>query len=215
MSGGWLRRTALALFLAVAVVGIVTARAVTEGENELVESDADFHRGDLRSSIVHARRAAVLYAPGAPHVRGALRRLEAIGVGSEARGDRETAEAAWRAERGAALEIRHLWVPHAAELERANQALARLAALGPVHGEPRPERVVTAEALSELNRDDAPRARYIVLLAIGFLLSAAGLAWVALRGVTPEGKAALGRAKLGVAVWAIGALCWTLAIYRA
>ena len=122
-----LRTIALSLLVIVLALAALTARAMLEGRRELAESDAAFDQGDLHGATEHARRAAVLYAPGAPHVPKAYARLTAIAVGAEAAGDRREAESAWRAIRGAALETRHLWIPERAHLARANEALARLA----------------------------------------------------------------------------------------
>ncbi len=52
----------------------VTARAVNDGEGQMRRSDAAFNRGDLLESMLHARGAAVMYAPGAPHVARAYAR---------------------------------------------------------------------------------------------------------------------------------------------
>ncbi len=122
-----LRSVAVGLLLVVLGVAALTARAVREGERQMRESDAAFNRADLTSAVLHARAAAVMYAPGAPHVRRGYERLLAIAVGAEAAGQKRTAESAWRSVRGAALETRHVWVPHRAELARADENLARLA----------------------------------------------------------------------------------------
>src|SRR5687767_13418226 len=121
---------ALGLLLAVMALAVLTARAVIEGRDQLRESDRAFNAGDLRAATVHARRAAVLYAPGAPHVAEAYARLGAIAFGSEAANNPEMAILAYSAMRGAALETRHLWVPYEAELQRANLGLARIEARG-------------------------------------------------------------------------------------
>ena len=102
--------------LVVIALGVMTYRAVRDGNQALRASDLAFNRGDLADAVLHARRAATAYAPGAPHTRAARERLRAIAVGSEAAGDAETARLAWGALRAAALETRHVTVPYAAEL---------------------------------------------------------------------------------------------------
>src|SRR5690242_19018897 len=129
--GLWLRRAALGLLLAVLLLATLTGRMVIEGEAALRTSDAAFDRDDLAEAMLHARRVAILYAPGAPHVAAAFARLRAIALGAEALGDINMARRAWGAVRGAALETRHLTVPHQAELDLVNQNLARLRAGGP------------------------------------------------------------------------------------
>lgn len=213
-AGRWLRGIALALMLFVVAVAALTARAVIDGNRQMQLSDAAFNRGDLRVAIDHARRAAVLYAPGAPHVAQAYARLDAIALGAEASGNPETARMAWRAVRGAALETRHVWIPERAELERANQNLARLQTeasgdKGAAQQEAR------KRALAELEQDTAPAAVWVVLLSLGFLLALGGLSMVALRGVTRDGRLVLAQARLGLILTFVGAACWTIAVWRA
>ena len=207
-SGAWLRRVAFALLLAVLMLGVLTARMVREGEAALAKSDAAFDRGDLREAILHARRAAVLYAPGAPHVNAAFARLRAVAVGAEAAGDPEVARQAWGAVRGAALETRHVTAPHQAEIDRANSALARLQTAGAAPAE-------RTAAVARLERDDAPRAPWVGVLGAGFGLFLAGLVVLVARGVTPSGKPSWRALGVAVALALAGLVVWTLAVYRA
>lgn len=165
---------------------------------------------------MHARRAAVLYAPGAPHVADAYARLVAIAVGSESAGNVEMAELAWRAVRGAALETRHLWVPHRSELERANQSLARLEARSVASLTPQANvEDIAARAKRELERDVEPRTPWVVVLVLGFVLATTGLAFTAVRGVRPDGRLETRAARLGLLLTLVGAICWALAAFRA
>jgi hypothetical protein len=204
--GVWLRRSALGLLLAVLVLAALTGRMVVEGEAELKTSDAAFDRGDLPEATLHARRAAIMYAPGAPHVPAAFARLRAIAHGAEALGDVNMARRAWGAMRGAALETRHFVVPHAAELDLANENLARLSAASP--GE-------RQAAMKDLERDDAPRAQWVIVLSLGFALFSAGLVLAARKGISATGE--LSRKVLVVAglLALFGVAFWTLAVYRA
>jgi hypothetical protein len=210
-TGEWLRRAALGMLLAVLVLAGLTAKVVVEGEAALAKSDAAFDRGDLRESVLYARRAALLYAPGAPHVGAAYARLGAIAVGAEATGQGEVARQAWGAVRGAALETRHLWTPRGADLARANANLARLASGA---GSASPERERMARILA---RDDAPRAGWVLVLGAGFGSFAAGLALAlgALGGVSAEGRPPARKLLLSVALALVGVACWTLAVFRA
>lgn len=239
----WLRGIALGLMLAVLALAVVTARAVSNGEAELKKSDVAFDQGRLTAALEHARRAAVDYAPGAPHVARAYARMIAIAVGAEARGKHQLALAAWRAVRGAALETRHLWIPRRRELERANRSLARLEAMPPPPPDARQitgpltpnvanapdsdasaaavrasaasaqaERTAERRNLAELQRSDAPDADWVLVLGIGLAAIAAGLALVALRGISADGRLTLFRAKLGLVLAVLGAACWTIAV---
>ncbi|HEX7671092.1 MAG TPA: hypothetical protein VF395_15965 [Polyangiaceae bacterium] len=208
----WLHRVALGMLLAVVILGALTARIVARGEAELRRSDVAFNRGDLREAVLYARRAAALYAPGAPHVPSAYARLSAVALGAEASGEPEVARQAWGAMRGAALETRHLWTPHAADLDRANANLARLASAPASvqngdHGRATPREM--------LARDDAPQAAWILVLGAGFGLFAAGLGLFALLGLTPSGKISGNIGWAALALTAMGVACWTLAVYRA
>ena len=213
MIGTWLRRLSLTLVLVLLALATLTARVVIDGERALALSDEAFDRGDVRAATVHARRAAILYAPGAPHVDPAYQRLEAIAQGAEAAGDAEVARQAWQAIRGAALETRHIWIPRQTELQRANQNLMRLQLSA--EGPPEARHEAATQAIRELERDDSPRAPWIALLAAGFLLALAGLGGLAWRGVTPDGDVVPGPVRLCVVLVAIGVVCWTLAVLGA
>ena len=208
-AGTWLRRAATALLVLVLLAALLSARVVLEGEEELARSDAAFDRGDLREAILYARRAATLYAPGAPHVDAAYARLTAVALGAEASGDPAMARQAWGAVRAAALESRHVFTPKEAELARANSSLARLER---TRGGDVPDAGRVARLLA---RDDAPRAPFIGLLGAGFGLFACGLGLVARRGVSAEGGVSRRAVLLGVVVALVGVACWTWAVYRA
>jgi len=216
MSNGRRFRTRLSLlaFSIVLTLAVFSARVILEGESELAASDAAFDRGELSSALDHARRSATLYAPGAQHVDRAYERMTALALGAEASGQPKLAFLAWQAIRGAALESRHVFLPRRAELERANENLARLETLSRDNsGSDRPKK--PSQALSRLNSDSAPSPAWIAVLSAGFLLALAGLGLFAYRGLRPTGTVSLQRARLPLLLFAIGAACWTLAAYRA
>ncbi|HET7540757.1 MAG TPA: hypothetical protein VFK05_12820 [Polyangiaceae bacterium] len=215
MSNGrsWRERLSLLAFSLVLIGAVFSARVILEGESELAASDAAFDRGELALSLDHARRGATLYAPGAPHVQRAYERMLALALGAEAAGQPKLAFLAWQAIRGAALESRHVFVPRQAELERANENLARLEALG--NDGPSARSQSQARALTRLNADDAPAPAWIAVLGAGFLLALAGLGLFAFHGLSRAGKISFQRARLGLLLFAIGAACWTLAAYKA
>jgi hypothetical protein len=205
----WLRRIALALLVLVLTLAGLTARVVMQGEAALARSDAAFDRGDLLDSIAEARRAAIAYAPGAPHVTAAYDRLVAIAIGAEATGRSDVAQRAWDAIRGAALETRHVSTPHADMLDRANANLSRLRARAGTSDHD-PSHMTTL-----LSRDDAPRAPWVAVLGAGFTLFAAGLGLGIRRGTTPAGKLSPRHLALPGLLVVIGVACWTLAVFRA
>ena len=205
----WLRRIALGMLLAVLVFAALTARIVSDGEAALQKSDAAFDKGDLRDAILYARRAAVLYAPGAPHVSAAYARLRAVALGAEATGQLEIARQAWGATRGAALETRHFGTPRELDLERANASLARLAGVSDATGAAREK---MAKALA---RDDAPQAPWVLLLGAGFVLFAAGIVSFVTSGVAVSGELSRRGIWVSAALAFAGFACWTLAVLRA
>ncbi len=208
MSGTWLRRLSLVLALGVLVVGVLTARAVIEGQSELERSKAAFDEGKLADAVLHARRAAVAYAPGAPHVALAYDRLRVIARGSEAAGDPQTARLAWGAIRSAAIETRHVLSPREAEREEAERQLARLAA----EAHPAPP---SAAARRPDSGASAPQPFWAGTLALGFALLLAGLAFISLRGVERDGTIRWLPLLAGLGVSLAGAACWTIALYWA
>jgi len=210
----WLRRLALLAFLGVLMFAVFSARVISEGQSELLASDAAFDRGELVPALDHARRSATLYAPGAPHVQRAYERMTALALGAESAGQPKVAFLAWQAMRSAALESRHVWLPRANELQRANENLARLEALARDSTDnDRPKN--QGQALTRLNADDAPAPGWIAVLGLGFLLALGGLGLFAFRGLDRAGKLSFPRARLGLLLFAIGAACWTLAAYKA
>jgi hypothetical protein len=213
--GRVLRAVATGLLLAVVTLALVTLRAVVDGEDYLRKSDEAFNKGDLPSATSYARSAAIMYAPGAPHVDRAYARLIAIALGAEAAGQKRAAQLAWQAVRSSALETRHVFTPHAADLQRANDNLARLEQSVDRSPEAPDPRIALEQARQELARDDAPSARWLAVLILGFAAAAVGLALVGLRGIGKDGALTLGRAKIGIVLAVIGAAFWTVAVLRA
>lgn len=210
----WVRRLSYGLLVFVVALIAMTLRAVREGESALAASDAAFHRGDLADATLEARRAALAYAPGAPHTRLAMARLRAIAVGSEAAGDQEAARLAWGAVRAAALGARHVTTPYAAELEEADRALAR-SMVPPGVDDPGARSRAEAAARKALAAVPGPSPWAALPLLAGAVLAAIGLFLVATRGITREGRLLTRGMVVGLAVLAVGAACWTLAAYRA
>jgi hypothetical protein len=204
----FVRSASGALILGVVALGAMTFRAISEGNEELEASDRAFHRGNLTDAVLHARRAATAYAPGAPHTRSALERLRAVAVGSEAAGDPETAKLAWGAVRAAALETRHVTIPYATELREANERLERLAARPSSPSEP-------ARHAKALESVPGPSAWASALLVSGFVMAVLGLLFVAARGLTRDGRLVWPKLGYGLGVFAAGALLWAIAVYRA
>jgi hypothetical protein len=209
----WMRGGVLLLLLGVLLLGRVVIDLISRGEREMAESDRSFHRGDLVTALTHARRAAALYVPGAPHVEAAYSRLVAIATGSESMGRPDMARRAWGAVRGAALETRHVRLPHRKHLEFANH---RLAVLGTaLRVAPGSGPVAEPSRFESLPSEHTPRWPWVAALLGGLLAAAVGLATLARYGFDSEGNIQWRRAGWSLFLLTVGAACWTLVVVRA
>lgn len=216
-SFAWILGAAKVLVVTGVVLAAVSARVVYSGEREIALSTAGLRAGDPHEAALHARRAAGFYAPGAPHVRVAYDRLIALATKAEQVGDIPTALFAWEGVRSAALETRWIVTPHEADLERANQAIARLQAAQerPLGTRVEPLPVIERDALAALTRDEAPRVLWVIALLNGLLAWVIGAALVVRRGVTPSGNVLWDRVRLPIALTIAGVAMWVLALLRA
>lgn len=200
----------LAVAIALAVAGAITARVVIAGEDEIAASTTALEAGDAREAIVRARRAAGWYAPGAPHVRVAYERLVALAVAAEDHGQDDLAKLAWRAVRSASTETRWIVTPHAGDRARADQEIARLEAKVPGQRDPDPS--LRAAALERLASRDPLRRLWAAALVAGFVVAAVGFALWA-RQAAAAGGVVRGR-RWGLILALAGAALWLLAVWR-
>lgn len=213
----WILRAAKIALVAGVVVAAITARVILAGEREIALSTAALRAGDPHEAALHARRAAGHYAPGAPHVRVAYERLIALAAKAESVGDKPTALFAWQSIRTAAIETRWIVTPHAADLERANAAIARLqsAEERPLGTRTEPTKTIERDALAALTRDESPHVPWVITLVAGFLAWTLGAALLIRRAVTSTGQIVWSRATTALALTVGGVLAWLLAIWRA
>ncbi len=213
----WILRAAKVLFVTGALVAAVTARVLVSGEREIAASTAALRKGDPHEAAFHARRAAGYYAPGAPHVRVAYERLLALATKAEQVGDRATALYAWEGVRTASLETRWILTPHAADLERANANIARIQSTQERTPDMRvePAAVLEREALAALVRDESPHVPWVITLVAAFVAWTIGAALTLRRGVTSTGQILWTKARVPLALTALGVLAWLLSLWRA
>ena len=185
----------MALLLSLLLLSVAAARTLELGVAEMDVSDRAFDAGELESAVRHARRAAALYVPSAAHVAAAHARLRAVALGAERARDLGVARSAWRALRASVLESRHVWQPHASELEEAEANLMRLDGAARVP----PPSVVSPAATGVL-------AGCFALGVLGFV----GSVW---RGLGASGRWALHRARGTLALLAFGVLGFGLTLY--
>jgi hypothetical protein len=216
MTGVWLRRLALSIVVLVGLSAVMTARVITRGTAALESSDRAFDRGELESAVLEARTAALAYVPGAPHVSSAYERLAAIARGAEAEGRYALARTAWSSVERCALETGHWFDSRDAALEEARAGLGRL---DRVAAEQRAGEVGgSTTGTSVARQQDAlvaarsARGTHLVILALAFVLLAAGFAWGGLRGITAQGRTNRRGLIIGLVLVLCGASCWVLAL---
>lgn len=200
-----------------AILAVLVVRVVVGGELAIMESTEALLKGDPRAAVNHAKVAALYYAPGAPHVRVAYGRLFAIARAAEERRDPELALHAYRAIRTASLSTRWIVVPHDADRQAAERAIARLDALSP---RPPEKTLETPEAferslLEKMSERPTVDRGWAVALVGSFVGMIAG-AWLLLRrGIDEAGRLALARSKSGFFIFGLGLVLWVAAAYFA
>lgn len=199
MSAALWRPLALVAALPILLFALVTLRTSSRGQTELAASDRAFDAGQLELAVRYARRAAAAYVPGAAHVDAAYARLRAVAVGAERARELELAARAWQAVRAAALESRHVWQPHARELEQADLNLARLRGLPVVSSAP-------------ASPSDRIQPGWALLLGVGFFSAVGSLTWLCTCAWTATGHWLAARAVWPALGWCAGvcALAWAL-----
>lgn len=211
------KRIVLGLLVLALAIGAITLRVVVAGELEIAASTDALLTGDARAAAVHAKAAATWYAPGAPHVRVAYQRLMALGDAADERQNRELALLAYRAVRTSSESTRWLVTPHAADAQRAAEAIARIESNAP---RPPSSSLVPAQEiergqLEAMARRSGPRVEWIAALAVAFAAWVVGLLQVLLRAVDESGKIAWSRARFGLLVGTLGLALWAVALYFA
>lgn len=212
------RKLLVVAVVVVACLGVVVTRAILEGRAALAHGDAAMAEGDTAEAIHQWRRAARWYVPLAPHVGGAYDRLEELARTAEARGDRDTALAAWEGVRSSVKATRSFYTPHADRLEIADGRIAELrsataedAAAAP--GQSQAERA--AWHLELLRRDDSPSVGWSVIALLGFAMWIGGGLLFALRGITAEDRLVPRTAAWAGAAVAAGLVVWMIGLYNA
>lgn len=226
---------ALALVLAVGLAAVMT-RAVWAGARALANGDAAEQRGELALAVDLWRQAARWYVPGATHVAAAYQRLDTLARAAEARGDIDTALAAWRGIRSSILATRSFYLPHAERLEPANRriavlmaALERAPARGPGDADtPAAGIALPPDGASDFGDDEdaawhyqrlapvpGPSPFWSLVAIIGFATWLTGGLVFALRGVTPDDRLVPRTAAYAGILVACGLVIWFLGLYLA
>lgn len=206
------------LVLLLLVVAGVTGRAVWAGEHEIASSSDALRAGDAASAIVHARAAALWYAPGAPHVRVAYGRLMALGREAEQRKAWDTALASYRAVVTASASTRWWIEPHRAEADEARAAIARIeakvGARAPLAAT-EPAATVEQAQLNALAARSGPSPLWKLVLVAAFCVMLAGLVLLLRFGLDETGRLQRARALPALAVAVLGLLGYCAALLLA
>jgi hypothetical protein len=212
------RKVLAAVLLVLIIGGAATARVVWAGEREIALSTESLKAGDADDAIVHARAAALWYAPGAPHVRVAYERLLAIAKEAEDRRLWETALFAYRAIVTASTSTKWAVVPHEQDARHANEAIARIEAKVGVRAPQdatEPADVIEAQLLESLAAEPGPTAFHRALLAASFVAMIAGLAAFLRFGLDESGRVRFARATVALVAAGAGLVGYAAALFLA
>ncbi|NUP14387.1 MAG: hypothetical protein HOW73_50800 [Polyangiaceae bacterium] len=214
----WVRTLVASLLVVVALAAAATARVVWAGEKEVVKSTEALEKGDADDAIVHARAAALWYAPGAPHVRVAYARLMTIAKEAEQRKLWETALFAYRAIVTASKSTQWVTTPHAAEADEATRAIARIEAKTGVRApeaSTEPTNVIEQRILTSLAEDTRPSFFFRAVLGASFIGMLIGLASFMRFGVDESGRVRLVGAVPALVAAILGLVGYCAALFLA
>jgi hypothetical protein len=200
----------LAAGVAILTLGlaIVVVRLSLEGARAMAQSDVEFDQGRLRESLLFARRAAALYAPGLAHVTRADARLDAIAIGAETAQRQDIAVLAWQAIRS--TEQQRTW-GFGRPSDRGRRADRRLAVLltdDGRHGSLVEQQRFSRRVLTDLEQSRPRFPIRALLQALLLCLVSAGIAAIhrSFRVATTRGW----WRSLGVGLCGLGAIAWAI-----
>lgn len=191
-----MKRALIIAGIAIAVVAVISLRAVIAGRGALAEGDDWMLRGKPALAVRSYEAAARWYVPLAPHVDAAYSRLRDLTKSP-------VEPLAWQAIRSAARATRSLWQPHAADLADADAAIARLSARDPEAGAGAGQTTGGREGWyrARYAEDPRPSIGAAVLAGFGIVLMLVGIGVVVRR--RPSWVAG-GMIVVGVACWLVG-----------
>lgn len=205
--------------LVVVLLGSAAVRTVWQGRQELRSGDRAAAKGHEFAAIVHYRRAAQWYAPGAGWVEQSLQQLRRLGTAAERRGDLEQALMAWRAIRAAILSTRSAITPHP---ELLRQADAHIASLMARHQVPPMDRGKSLTALRQEHLQllqnaaaDRPQPLWTACALLGFALWLGGAWWLLQRAYDAAGAWQTRRAWPSAACIFIGLVLFVVGLAQA
>lgn len=164
---GLRRQVFIVLLGTAAALTVIVVRLLVDARTAYRNGVAAEARGEISEAIRFYLDAGRLYVPGSPFTRGAIDRLDAIGVAQVTKGDYAVARAAFEAERAALLGTRSFYTPFAERLPSLDRRLSRLLAAVEDHASPATfeERAKWhADRLAERPR---PKTSFVLLALLG------------------------------------------------
>jgi hypothetical protein len=164
------RQVAVVLLGVTLALAVIVVRLLVDARTAYRNGAAAEARGEVSEAIRFYLDAGRLYVPGSPFTRGALDRLDALGVALVTKGDYATARMAFEAERAALLGTRSFYTPYAERLPSLERRISRLLAAAEDRSSPTTfeERAKWhAERLAERPR---PKTPMVVLALLGLAM---------------------------------------------
>jgi hypothetical protein len=171
------RAALLGFFVVTASCGVLAAREVSVGRDEVARSDDAAMAADWPGAIEHAFGAAEAWVPGSPWPSRGRQRLAAIGHDAEGRRDDETALLAYGALRRAVLATRTVGWNNSPWRTAAEEGLSRIAAGAPDVPARREARAIMLAALE--GEETRPTGTLALLMASALAITTGlgRLAW--------------------------------------
>jgi hypothetical protein len=185
-----LRRTLAFVALGlVALLSLMSVRAVLEARRQLTHAEAALAQRDLPRAVSHLRLSARWDSPGNVYAQRALTNLEQLASAAALRGDESLALRAYRAVHGSLHAARGVSIRHAELLARADAQIARLMARQPAA---QSDAGLSPEARERRYREllalKTPRVLGVLLACGGFFCWTLAFAALVLRGLDDEGR---------------------------
>lgn len=183
------RSLAFVALALVALLSLMSLRAVLEARSELTRAESALARSDLRGATQHLRLSARWDSPGNVYAQRALANLEQVASAASLRGDEALALSAYRALHASLHASRGVGIRHPELLARADAQIARLMARQPAAQK---DAGLSPEARERRYREllalKTPRVLGVLLACGGFFCWTLAFAALVLRGLDEEGR---------------------------
>jgi hypothetical protein len=185
-----LRRTIACVALGLlALLSLMSVRAVLEARRELTRAEVALAERDLPRAVSHLRLSGRWDSPGNVYAQRALTHLEQVASAALLRGDETLALSAYRAVHASLHASRGVGIRHPELVTRADVQLARLMARQPAAQRDAGLSLAARERrYRELLTLKTPRVLGVLLACGGFFCWTLAFAALVLRGLDDEGR---------------------------